>query len=380
MLNLGLNNKVVEALARETNDARFAWDTYRRFVQSFAQVVLDLDIDDFEDVLEEMRAKNNVDADAELSASTLKEITEIFLKIVEQEAGSPFPQDVYQQLDLALLAVFNSWNTPRAKRYREIQKIPHIGGTASIVQAMVFGNRDEKSCTGVYFTRNPSTGERIAYGEYMLNAQGEDVVSGIRTPMELTEFDRARAVSDNPSMEKALPKVFEELLKSGSILEAHYCDMQEIEFTVESERLFLLQTRSGKRTPKAGLRIAVEMVEEGTITKQQAVERCDMNSLSAMLVSKVAPGEGSKVVTKGLPASPGAVSGKIVFTSDEAISSRESGIDCIFGASGNRSQRCAWNVCRGGNFDHKRWYDQPCCGRCARNGKALHYGRNVIKN
>ncbi len=329
VLNLGLNNKVVAALAAETGDERFAWDTYRRFVQSFAQVVLGMDVDEFEDILEDMRVKNNVDADAQLSASSLKEITDIFQDIVFQETGQAFPQDVYQQMDLALIAVFNSWNTPRAKRYREINKISHTGGTAAIVQAMVFGNRNEKSCTGVYFTRNPSTGENIAYGEYMLNAQGEDVVSGIRTPMELTEHDRARAMSDNPSMEKVLPQAFEELMKAGGILETTYSDMQEIEFTVENERLFLLQTRNGKRTPKASLRIAVEMAQEETITKKQAIERCDMNALSAMLVSKVVEGDNPPIVTIGLPASPGAVSGKIVFSSDDAVASQEAGIDCI---------------------------------------------------
>ncbi len=329
VLNLGLNSKTVKALAKETGDERFAWDTYRRFVQSFAQVVLGLELDEFEVILEEMRNRNNVDADAELPASALKEIASVFLEIVEQITGAPFPQDAHEQLDLALLAVFNSWNTKRATRYRDIQAIPHDGGTAAVIQAMVFGNRNEQSCTGVYFTRNPSTGEKKPYGEYMLNAQGEDVVSGIRTPMELTEADRARALSDNPSMEKFLPEAFDHLIAAGTSLEIHFGDMQEIEFTVESGRLFLLQTRNGKRTPKAGLRVAVEMAQEKVITKEQAVERCDMSSLSAMLVSRVEPTDDAVMVTKGLPASPGAATGQIVFTSDEAVAFREAGKDCI---------------------------------------------------
>ena len=329
VLNLGLNNQSVLALAKVTNDERFAWDTYRRFIQSFAHVVMDLDADEFEEVLEEMRDDQGVDADAELPASALKEVAEIFLDIVQQQSNAPFPQDAHEQLELALLAVFHSWNTPRAKRYRDMHSIPHDGGTAAIIQAMVFGNRNESSCTGVYFTRNPSTGERLPYGEYMLNAQGEDVVSGIRTPMNLTERDRERAMSDNPSMETVLPEVFQQLLEVGKTLETHFQDMQEIEFTVESERLFLLQTRIAKRTPQAALRIAVDSVGEGLISKEEAVFRCDMAALTPMLVSKIAPPAEAALLTKGLPASPGAAVGQIVFTSDEAVACRQNGKPCI---------------------------------------------------
>ncbi|MEE9375776.1 MAG: PEP/pyruvate-binding domain-containing protein [Rhizobiaceae bacterium] len=329
VLNLGLNNETVEILARETADERFAWDTYRRFIQSFAMVVLGLELDEFEEVLQEVRDHNNVNADADLSAEVLKQVTSVFLDIVEREIASPFPQDAYEQLDFALLAVFNSWNTKRAIRYRDMHSISHGGGTAAVIQTMVFGNRDGQSCTGVYFTRNPSTGEKNPYGEYMLNAQGEDVVSGIRTPMELTEADRARAMSENPSMEKVLPDAFAKLLKAGDTLETHFSDMQEIEFTVESERLFLLQTRNGKRTPRASLRIAVEMAQQGKISKVEAIARCDMTSLKAMLVSKIAAKKDTVLFTKGLPASPGAATGKIVFTSGEAVALSKMGQDCI---------------------------------------------------
>ena len=329
VLNLGLNSSTVVALAKSTCDERFAWDTYRRFVQSYSQVVLDLDGDDFEDILEEMRIRNAVESDAELPAEALKEITGNFLKIVEDNTGIAFPQDVYEQLDRALIAVFNSWNTPRAKRYRDMQNVSHEGGTAALIQAMVFGNRNERSCTGVYFTRNPSTGENKPYGEYMPNAQGEDVVSGIRTPWELTEEARAAAYSDHPSMEKILPDAYETLLKAGQTLEKQFSDMQEIEFTVEDDRLFLLQTRNGKRTPKAEMKIAVDLAEEGLISKQQAVANTNLDTLEAMLVSKVDAKSGAVVLTKGLPASPGAATGAIVFSSDEAVKMKDAAKPCI---------------------------------------------------
>jgi len=329
VLNLGLNATTVEALSIETGDVRFAWDSYRRFLQSFAMVVLDLDGEDFEEVLDDFRQRENVESDAQLSASTLQEVAAIFLQLVVQTTGEAFPDDVIDQLDLALLAVFNSWNTARARRYRDMHGLSHDDGTAAIIQAMVFGNRDTRSCTGVYFTRNPSTGEPQPYGEYMPNAQGEEVVSGIRTPMELTEAARAAAMSDNPSMEKQLPEVYEGLLDAGNKLEQHFGNMHEIEFTVESDQLYLLQTRDGKRTPRAGLKIAVDMVEEGMLSRQQAVQSCDMNALEAMLVSAVDVAAGTAFVAKGLPASPGAATGEIVFSSDDAVAAKAAGRDSI---------------------------------------------------
>ncbi|MEP0943642.1 MAG: pyruvate, phosphate dikinase [Rhizobiaceae bacterium] len=329
VLNLGLNSETVEALSQQTGDPRFAWDSYRRFIQSFASVVMDVDGAEFEDVLDDFRQRNGVETDAELSAADLQEATQIFLQLVEQTSGEPFPQDVFTQLELALMAVFHSWNTSRARRYRDMYGLSHEGGTAAVIQAMVFGNRDQNSCTGVYFTRNPSNGEAAPYGEYMPNAQGEEVVSGIRTPMELTEAARAMGLSDNPSMEKQLPNVYSALIEFGGHLEKHFRDMQEIEFTVESGELYLLQTRSGKRTPKAGLKIAIAMVDEGLISKGEAVQSCDMTALEAMLVSRVDAPPGTAFVAKGLPASPGVATGAIVFSSDEAVAQREQGRDTI---------------------------------------------------
>lgn len=329
VLNLGLNDKAMPAFVNRTHDERFAWDTYRRFVHSFATVVLGLDSEEFELVLEELRAKEDCSSDSELSADAVKEATGIFFDIVEELTGTPFPQDTDVQLEKAVLAVFRSWNTKRAHRYRDMHKYSHDGGTAAIIQAMVFGNRDRDSCTGVYFTRNPSTGENRPYGEFMINAQGEEVVSGIRTPQELTEEARIHSLSDKPSMESAMPDAYEDLLAVGGRLEAHFLDVQEIEFTVESGKLWLLQTRVGKRTPKAGLQIAVDMANEGVISKSDAVERCENASLDTMLVTKIVPSPDTQMFAKGLPASPGAVSGEAVFTSQEAVDAKEAGRDCI---------------------------------------------------
>ncbi len=329
ILNLGMNDQTVLALEEETGDAHFAWDSYRRFIQSITHVVFDLNPDGFEDELNDLREKHGFENDHELAADDLKSLTASFLKIFEREAERPFPQDVWEQLDLALMAVFGSWNSDRAKHFRKMHGMSDQGGTAAIVQTMVFGNRDKNSCTGVYFTRNPSTGLNEPYGEYMPQAQGEDVVSGIRTPMELTDKGRAQAFSDNPSMESAQPEAFESLLKTGEVLETRFKDMQEIEFTVEAGKLFLLQTRTGKRNPKAGLRMAVEMSEAGLISKSEAVDRIDARSMSAMLISKAVPKPGMRPFTKGLPASPGALVGELVFSSQAAVSAKAEGRSVI---------------------------------------------------
>ena len=329
VLNLGLSDAVMPAFARQTGNPRFAWDTYRRFIQSYSQVVLGLDADEFEMVLEELRARENCGSDSELSVEVLQEAVSIFHQIVNELSGAPFPQEPFDQLDGALLAVFRSWNTPRAIRYRDMHDMSHEGGTAAIVQTMVFGNRDENSCTGVYFTRNPSTGEKKPYGEFMVNAQGEEVVSGIRTPQELTEEARIHAMSTTASMERLLPDAFAQLLATGDKLERHFQDMQDIEFTVESGTLYLLQTRSAKRTPKATVRIAVDMANENIISRAEAVGRCNTETLAPMLVSKVDPNAGAPVFTKGLPASPGAVSGEIIFDSDAAVAAADEGRSVI---------------------------------------------------
>lgn len=329
VLNLGFNDQVAERVAVLTGDERFAWDTYRRFIASFAQVVLGCDPYDFEDMLDELRVSADVETDAELPTERLKQAVEHSFSIVERTDGKSFPQDVHQQLRLALIAVFKSWNTDRAKRYRELQNLPDDGGTAAIVQAMVFGNRDADSCTGVYFTRNPSTGDALPYGEWLPNAQGEDVVSGMRTPCELTEVGRELSMSSQPSFERAQPRLYTELLGIGSRLEHHFLDMQEIEFTVESGELYMLQTRTGKRTPKAALAVAVGLAEAEIITRSEALSRCSDEELSALQVAKVDVAKASEPVAKGLPASPGAVTGAIALTSDEAVAMAEQGEHAI---------------------------------------------------
>ncbi len=325
ILNLGMNLQATAGLEKETGDARFAWDTYRRFVTNFALVVFDFHSDEYEELLEELRIDCRVDEDMELPAAAQEQATRAFLAYFERDAGRPFPQKAEDQLLLAIGAVFDSWNTQRAKHFRKLNNISNEGGTAAIIQTMVFGNRGENSCTGVYFTRNPSTGEKAPYGEYLPRAQGEDVVAGLQTPLELTEAARIKALSSGQSMEKAMPDVFHQLLEYGEQLECHFSDMQEIEFTVESGVLHMLQTRSGKRNAHAGLRIAVEMVEEGILNKSDAIDRLSQTELASLLVSRTQPTEQMRPFAKGLPASPGAACGKICFTSDDAVNARNQG-------------------------------------------------------
>lgn len=329
VLNLGLNDHTVEALAVETNDARFAWDSYRRFVQGFAAVVLDFDSEEFEIVLEDLRAEHDVETDSQLPVDAHKVAVAAFFEEVAEVTGKPFPQDAHDQLRQALIAVFQSWNTSRAVRYRQMNKYPDKGGTAATIQAMVFGNRDERSCTGVYFTRNPSTGQNVPYGEFMVNAQGEDVVSGVRTPMEITEATKLSSLSESPSMEMLFPDAFNQLHALGEKLETHFGDMQEIEFTVEQDELYLLQVRSAKRTAGAALKISVDMAETGLISKQTAVQLCEDIIETSRPVSRVIPGDGATVFAKGLAASPGTATGPIVFSSDDAVSALEKGIETI---------------------------------------------------
>ncbi|MEM8749363.1 MAG: pyruvate, phosphate dikinase [Pseudomonadota bacterium] len=329
ILNLGLTRESVARLAAETGSARFAWDNFRRFIQSFATVVHDLDADQFEDILFDRREAHGVDSDSDLSAETIEEIALSFLEIYDELAGHAFPDDVWDQLDQALLGVFRSWNTPRASHYRAMHNLADDLGTAAVVQAMVFGNRDENSCTGVYFTRNPSSGEPLPFGEYMPVAQGEDVVSGIRTPLELTQAGRLNAFSEQPSFEETNPQLYKQLLEIGAQLEGHYGDMQEIEFTVESGKLYVLQTRTGKRNANASLRIAVDLVDEGVLSTQQALAMVDARTVEAQLVGRVDIKTAGKALLKGLPASPGAATGAIVFSSDDAVASAQEGRGCI---------------------------------------------------
>jgi pyruvate, orthophosphate dikinase len=325
VLNLGLNDATVEGLAAISGDARFAWDSYRRFIQMYADVVLGLDHGAFEEALEIAKEDKGYYLDTELSADDLRRLVAEYKQLVEAEWGKPFPQDVHAQLWTAMGAVFESWESDRAKVYRRINSIPGDWGTAVNVQAMVFGNMGETSATGVAFTRDPATGENAYYGEFLINAQGEDVVAGIRTPQYLTKAARERANAKPLSMEEAMPEVYGQLADVFAILETHYRDMQDIEFTVERGKLWMLQTRSGKRTAKAALRISVDMANEGLITRDEAVLRVDPSALDQLLHPTLDPKAPRDVLAKGLPASPGAASGIAVFDSDTAEKRAEMG-------------------------------------------------------
>jgi pyruvate,orthophosphate dikinase len=325
VLNLGLNDKTTEALARKSGDERFAYDSYRRFITMYSDVVLGIEHHLFEDILADHKDASGYSLDTELSADDWKKLVKLYKERVEEESGKPFPQDPREQLWGAIGAVFGSWMNARAKTYRRLHSIPESWGTAVNVQAMVFGNMGDDSATGVAFTRNPSTGEKRLYGEFLINAQGEDVVAGIRTPQEITEAARKEAGSDKPSLEQAMPASFKELTRIYGELEKHYRDMQDLEFTIEQNKLWMLQTRSGKRTAKAALRIAVELANEGLITQEEAVTRIDPASLDQLLHPTIDPKAERKIVAIGLPASPGAASGEIVFSSEEAEALKEKG-------------------------------------------------------
>ncbi len=325
VLNLGLNDETVQAIAREAGDERFAYDSYRRFIQMYSDVVLGVDHGFFEEILEDKKADLGLDVDTALSADDWKDVIALYKDKVEEELGEPFPQDPREQLWGAIGAVFSSWMNARAITYRRLHNIPAAWGTAVNVQAMVFGNMGDTSATGVAFTRNPSTGEKKLYGEFLVNAQGEDVVAGIRTPQNITEEARIAAGSDRPSLEKVMPEAFAEFLKVADRLERHYRDMQDLEFTIERGKLWMLQTRSGKRTAKAALKMAVEMAAEGLIGEEEAVLRIDPAALDQLLHPTIDPRAERQVVGHGLPASPGAATGEIVFSSEDAEQARAEG-------------------------------------------------------
>jgi pyruvate,orthophosphate dikinase len=318
VLNLGLNDETVEALAADSGDARFAYDSYRRFIQMYSNVVIDLDHEAFEEILEEEKARLGYELDTELSAIEWQGVIAHYKTMIEEELGRPFPQDPREQLWGAIGAVFSSWMNHRAITYRRLHDIPESWGTAVNVQAMVFGNMGETSATGVAFTRNPSTGEKMLYGEFLVNAQGEDVVAGIRTPQSITEKARIDSGSDKPSLQKLMPEAFASFVEISERLEKHYRDMQDLEFTIERGKLWMLQTRSGKRTARAALRMAVDMAAEGLIGKEEAVARIDPASLDQLLHPTIDPKAERNVVAIGLPASPGAATGEIVFSSHDA--------------------------------------------------------------
>ena len=306
ILNLGLNDNTITGIIKKTNNERFAYDSYRRFVQMFGNVVLGIDHDHFEEIFNTIKKENNVKLDTEVDIEGLKKLVQKYKKMIEKVTEKIFPEDPREQLDMAINAVFKSWDNKRAVTYRKINKIPDDLGTAVNVQEMVFGNMGEDSGTGVGFTRNPSTGEKENYGEYLLNAQGEDVVAGIRTPLPLS------------NLQKDLPIVYKELIRIVNILEINYKDVQDYEFTIERGKLYLLQTRTGKRTAQAAVKIAVDMVKEGIINKEQAILRVEPNQLNQLLHKRIDPTAKSEIIAKGLPASPGAAYGKVVFSADEA--------------------------------------------------------------
>jgi pyruvate,orthophosphate dikinase len=315
VLNLGLNDATVEGLGEASGDARFAWDSYRRFIQMYGSVVLGVDHHRFEEIIEHVKLDTGAVEDTALTASDWHRVVDGYKEMVHGETGKPFPMDPEEQLWGAIGAVFGSWMNPRANTYRRLHDIPADWGTAVNVQAMVFGNMGNDCATGVCFTRDPSTGENIFYGEFLENAQGEDVVAGIRTPQPLS---KARAQPGETSMEDALPEAYAELLKVRETLERHYRDMQDLEFTVQQNRLYMLQTRNGKRTTAAALRIAVEMAQEGLIDHAEAVRRVNPSALDQLLHPTLDPKASRTLFSKGLPASPGAASGAIVFSADEA--------------------------------------------------------------
>jgi pyruvate,orthophosphate dikinase len=325
VLNLGLNDATVQALAKGAGDERFAYDSYRRFIQMYSNVVLDIDHHNFEDVLEFYKDSKGYTLDTDLSADDWRKVIKQYKEIVERERDKPFPQDPREQLWGAIGAVFGSWMNQRAITYRRLHDIPASWGTAVNVQAMVFGNMGDTSATGVAFTRNPSTGVNELYGEFLVNAQGEDVVAGIRTPQNITEAARIAAKSEKPSMETVMPTVFAEFKHTTELLERHYRDMQDMEFTVERGKLWMLQTRGGKRTAKAALRIAVDMANDGLISRNEAVGRIEPLSLDQLLHPTIDPKAERTIVATGLPASPGAASGEIIFSSDEAEQLRAAG-------------------------------------------------------
>lgn len=319
ILNLGLNDESVKGLAQKTNNPRFANDSYRRFIQMFSNVVMEVPTSKFEAILDEVKEKNNYESDIDLTAEDLEEIIVRFKEIFKNECGREFPNDPYEQLFLAVEAVFKSWNNQRAIVYRNLHDIPHNLGTAVNVQSMVFGNMGPTSGTGVAFTRNPATGENKHFGEYLINAQGEDVVSGARTPKPIS------------ALEEDQPHNYKEFVEIMEKLEKHYRDMQDIEFTIEEGKLYILQTRSGKRTVNAAINIAVDMVHEGLITKKEAILRVDPKQLDQLLHPNFDPEvlKNTEVLAKGLPASPGAASGRVYFKAEDVVKAKKDGIDAI---------------------------------------------------
>ena len=396
VLNLGLNDETVRGLATLSGDERFAWDSYRRFIQMYSDVVLGVDHHHFEEALDIFKERHDYFLDTDLSAEDWQQIVSDYKKIVEKTLEKPFPQNVDDQLWGAINAVFSSWRNDRADTYRRLHHIPESWGTAVNVQAMVFGNMGNSSATGVAFTRDPSNGEKIWYGEFLINAQGEDVVAGIRTPQPLTKAKREEMGETEPSLEEAMPEAYSQLVAIFQKLENHYRDMQDIEFTIQQDRLWMLQTRNGKRTAKAALKIAVDMCAEGLISEDEAVLRVDPASLDQLLHPSLDPDAPRDLLTNGLPASPGAASGEVVFDSDEAERLAKEGHKVILvrvetSPEDIHGMHAAQGIvtARGGMTSHAavvaRGMGRPCvCGagdiRIEKDGSALTIGgRRIAK-
>ncbi len=330
VLNLGLNDDSVRGLAEKAGNERFAWDSYRRLIHMYGDVVMGVHAEHFEDAIDALKDRRGVKLDTELTVDDLKDLVDAYKKVVAEHADHPFPDDPWDQLWGGVLAVFKSWNAARAREYRRIHRIPEDWGTAVNVQAMVFGNLGETSATGVAFTRDPSTGQNVFYGEFLVNAQGEDVVAGIRTPQQLNNAGRealpaGNEAKDLPTMEEVMPELYEDLARIRTRLEAHYKNMQDVEFTIQEGRLWMLQTRNGKRTGTAAIRIAAEMEGEGLVTSKQAVMMVEPDHLDQLLHDQIDPDAEFEVLASGLPASPGAAQGKIMFTAEDAVAAAEKG-------------------------------------------------------
>lgn len=376
VLNLGLNEDTVAVIAEETGNARFAWDSYRRFIQMYANVVLGFNIAILESTLEDLKEACDVTEDTDLEAEDLKELTEVYKRIIFEETGTSFPTDPMDQLWQAVGAVFSSWDNFRARKYRELNDIPHEWGTAVNVQAMVYGNMGNDSATGVCFTRDPSTGEKRFFGEYLINAQGEDVVAGIRTPAPINDSSKNVSNQSMKTLEEVMPEAFKELTDIYKKLEVHYKDMQDIEFTIEKNELFLLQTRNGKRTAAAAIRIAVDLVTEGLLSKEDAILSVDPESLNQLLHPRLDPNAKTTRLAKGLPASPGAASGLVTFTSERAEELAAGGKKVILVRQETSPEDIAGMVAsqgiltaRGGMTSHAavvaRGMGKPCVAGCS---------------
>jgi len=376
VLNLGLNDDSVIGLAELTKNPRFAWDSYRRFIQMYANVVMGFNVAILESTLEDLKEAREVELDTQLTAEDLQELVEVYKRIIFEETGVSFPTDPMEQLWRAISAVFSSWNNPRAIKYREINDIDHSWGTAVNVQSMVFGNMGDDCATGVCFTRDPSTGEKKFFGEFLINAQGEDVVAGIRTPQPINDLSKNESNKSLQTLQEAMPKVYDELVEVYTRLEKHYKDMQDIEFTIENDKLFILQTRNGKRTAAAAVKIAVDLVNEKILSKEEAILKINPEDINQLLHPRLDPSATKNVLAQGLPASPGAGSGVITFTSEKATALSESGVKVLLVRQETSPEDIAGMVAsegiltaRGGMTSHAavvaRGMGKPCVAGCS---------------